>query len=78
MGRAGVHISVRELAKLAGLSAMTVTRIENGHSGGYGETLRKIQIALESLGVEFTHGDAPGVKLHKKITASVAHKKKKA
>ena len=76
MGRAGVHISVRELAKLAGLAAMTVTRIENGHSGGYGETLRKLQIALEALGVEFTNGDAPGVKLRKQITASVGRKKK--
>ena len=77
MGRAGVHISVRELAKLAGLSAMTVTRIENGHSGGYGETLRKIQIALESLGVEFTNGDTPGVKLRKQVPATAGRKSKR-
>ena len=76
MGRAGVHISVRELAKLAGLSAMTVTRIENGHSGGYGETLRKIQIALETLGVEFTNGDTPGVKLRKQVPATAGRKSK--
>ena len=77
MGRAGVHISVRELAKLAGLSAMTVTRIENGHSGGYGETLRKIQIALETLGVEFTNGDTPGVKLRKQVPATAGRKSKR-
>lgn len=77
MGRAGVHISVRALAKLAGLSAMTVTRIENGHSGGYGETLRKIQIALETLGVEFTNGDTPGVKLRKQVPTTAGRKSKR-
>jgi transcriptional regulator with XRE-family HTH domain len=77
MGRAGVHISVRELAKLAGLSAMTVTRIENGHSGGYGETLRKIQTALEALGVEFTNGETPGAKLRKQVTTTIGRAGKK-
>ena len=65
MARAGTRISVRELAKLAGVSAMTVTRLENGHSGGHAETMRKIQLAFEAKGVEFTNGDAPGVKLRK-------------
>ena len=66
MARAALHISVRELAKIADVAAMTVTRIENGHSGGYAETLRKIQRALEKAGVEFIDGDAPGVRLRKK------------
>jgi hypothetical protein len=42
---------------------MTVTRFENEHSGGHANTLRKIQMALEKCGVEFTNGDAPGVRL---------------
>src|ERR1700733_9043892 len=35
MARAGLRLSVRALAKIAGVSAMTVTRLENGRSGGY-------------------------------------------
>jgi len=66
MARAALHISVRELAEKADVAAMTVTRIENGHSSGHGETLRKIQRALEKAGVEFIDGDAPGVRLTKK------------
>jgi len=65
MARAALEIGVRDLAKLAGVSAMTVTRFENGHSEGYPATLEKLRAALESAGVEFTNGNAPGVKLHK-------------
>ena len=66
MARAALHIGVRELAKMADVAAMTITRIENGHSSGHGETLRKIQRALEAAGVEFINGDSPGVRLKKK------------
>jgi transcriptional regulator with XRE-family HTH domain len=63
MARAGLRLSVRELAKIADVSAMTVTRLENERSGGYADTLRKIQEALETAGVEFLNGDSPGVRL---------------
>ena len=63
MARAALQLGVRELAELAGVSAMTVTRFENERSGGHAATLRKIQLALEAKGVEFTNGDAPGVKM---------------
>jgi transcriptional regulator with XRE-family HTH domain len=76
MARAATRISVRELAKLADVSAMTVTRLENGHSGGHAETMRKIQLALEALGVEFTNGDAPGMKLHKPLRTPAGVTKK--
>jgi transcriptional regulator with XRE-family HTH domain len=66
MARAALKISVRELGAKAKVAPMTITRIENGHSGGYAETLRKIQRALEAAGVEFIDGDAPGVRLRKK------------
>ncbi len=66
MARGALHITVRKLAEMADVTPMTVTRIENGHSGGYAETLRKIQRALEKAGVEFIDGDAPGVRLRKK------------
>ncbi len=63
MARAGLRLSVRELAKIADVSAMTITRLENDRSGGYAATLTKIQDALESAGVEFLYGEAPGVRL---------------
>jgi transcriptional regulator with XRE-family HTH domain len=63
MARAALQVGVRELAKMTGISAMTITRFENGHSGGQASTLRKIQLALEAHGIEFTNGDAPGVRL---------------
>lgn len=65
MARAALQLAVRDLAGLAGVSTMTVTRFENGHSGGQAATLRKIQIALEKAGVEFTNGDMPGVRLRR-------------
>jgi transcriptional regulator with XRE-family HTH domain len=64
MARAALQVGVRELAKMTGISAMTITRFENGHSGGHASTLRKIQLALEAHGIEFTNGDAPGVRLN--------------
>jgi transcriptional regulator with XRE-family HTH domain len=68
MARAALGIGVRELAEMADVSAMTVTRFENGHSSGYPETLEKIARALESAGVIFVaeNGEGPGVRLRKK------------
>ena len=63
MARAALEIGVRDLAEMAGVSAMTVTRFENGHTQGYPETLAKLQRALEAAGVTFTNGGEPGVKL---------------
>jgi transcriptional regulator with XRE-family HTH domain len=57
------RVNVLGLAKKAGVSAMTVTRFENGHSAGYPETLEKLEKALRKAGVEFTDGDQPGVRL---------------
>ena len=65
MARAAVHVGVRELAAAAGVSAMTVTRFENGHSRGYDDTVEKLRRALEAAGVEFTNGDQPGVRMKK-------------
>jgi len=67
MARAALQIGVRDLAEKASVSAMTITRFENGQSGGHAETLRKIQRALEEAGVIFIdeNGDGPGVRLRK-------------
>ncbi len=63
MARAALQLGVRALAELANVSAMTITRFENGQTGGHAATLRKLQAALEAKGLQFTNGDTPGVRL---------------
>jgi len=64
MARAAVGWGVRELAERAGVTANTVTRIENGADAKQ-STMDALQRALEAAGVEFTNGDQPGVRLTK-------------
>jgi transcriptional regulator with XRE-family HTH domain len=68
MARAALQIGVRELAQLAGVSAMTVTRFENEHSSGSAETQAAIRTALEAAGVNFIpeNGGGPGVRLRER------------
>jgi transcriptional regulator with XRE-family HTH domain len=67
MARAAVGLGVRELAKKAGVTANTVTRIENG-SDAKQSTMERLQQALEAAGVEFIdeNGGGPGVRLRKR------------
>jgi transcriptional regulator with XRE-family HTH domain len=69
MARAAVGWGVRELAKKAGVTANTVTRIENGADAKQ-STIERLQSALEAAGVEFTNGNQPGVRL---TMAAAAH-----
>ena len=64
MARAAVGWGVRELAEKAGVTANTVSRIENGADAKQ-STVDRLQRALEAAGVEFTNGDQPGVRLAK-------------
>src|SRR5271165_2222262 len=64
MARAAAGWGVRELAEKAGVTANTVTRIENGADAKQ-STMDRLQRALEAAGVEFTNGDQPGVRLAK-------------
>jgi len=66
MARAAVRWGVRDLAKKAGITANTVTRIENGADAKQ-STMDALQQALESAGVEFIdeNGGGPGVRLGK-------------
>jgi transcriptional regulator with XRE-family HTH domain len=68
MARAAAAWSVRELAQKAGVTANTVSRIENGADAKQ-STIDALQRALELAGVEFTNGDQPGVRLAKSAAA---------
>ncbi len=67
MARAAAGWGVRELAKKAGVTANTVTRIENGADAKQ-STMNRLQQALEMAGVEFIdeNGGGPGVRLRKR------------
>lgn len=62
MARAAVAWGVRDLAAQAKVSPDTVARLERGEALAP-RTLAAIRTALEAAGVEFTNGDAPGVRL---------------
>jgi transcriptional regulator with XRE-family HTH domain len=68
MARAAVGWGVRELAEKAGVTANTVTRIENGADAKQ-STMDALQRALEGAGIEFTNGEQPGVRLTKAAAA---------
>ena len=64
MGRAAVGWSVRELARNAGVTPNTISRIENG-GDALTSTMERLQTALENAGVIFIDADeeGPGVRL---------------
>jgi transcriptional regulator with XRE-family HTH domain len=59
-------ISQAELAGGAAVPATLITDYETGVGMPEPSDLEAIQSALEWAGVEFTNGDAPGVKLWKR------------
>ena len=65
MARAGLGLGVRELADMAKVSTNTISRLERGEPL-MERTIDAIRAALESAGVEFINGDAPGVRLKPK------------
>ncbi len=64
MGRAAVGWSVRELARNAGVTPNTISRIENG-GDALASTMERLQTALEDAGVIVIDADdeGPGVRL---------------
>ncbi len=64
MGRAAVGWSVRELARNAGVTPNTISRIENG-GDALASTMERLQTALENAGVIFIDAaeEGPGVRL---------------
>lgn len=69
--RALLDLSQAQLSKLASVSATTIKRLEGAPEiRGAAETLWKLQIALESAGVEFIPADehkGPGVRLKSRV-----------
>ena len=67
MARAAVGWGVRDLAKKAGVTANTVTRIENGADAKQ-STIDRLRHALEVAGIEFIdeNGGGLGVRLRKR------------
>ena len=59
--------SQEKLAAAARVSIPTVKRLEavDGLLGGRAETVYKLRTALEKAGIEFTNGEASGVRLRK-------------
>ena len=68
MARAALGITVRELAAMAGVNKMTVSRLESGREG-FQSTLDKLQKALEEAGIIFIpeNGGGVGVRLQKSM-----------
>ena len=59
-------ISQMQLCELAGITHKPLVDFERGKTKPYASTLERICAALEAGGVEFTNGDAPGVRLKKR------------
>jgi transcriptional regulator with XRE-family HTH domain len=67
--RALAGIDQERLSQLAGVGINTVRNMEacaGEPIGGYQSTRDKVQQALEALGIEFSNGGTPGVRLVKK------------
>lgn len=65
MARVGLGLGVRELAEKAKVSTNTITRLEAGEELKE-RTIDAVRDALERLGVEFTNGNADGVRIIRK------------
>jgi transcriptional regulator with XRE-family HTH domain len=63
MARAGLGWGVRELSSAASVAGSTIVDIEAGRRQAHPRTIAALRAALEAAGVEFTNGDAPGVRL---------------
>jgi transcriptional regulator with XRE-family HTH domain len=58
-----IGISQTQLAEAATVARQTVVDFERGARTPYPNNLAAIRAALETAGVEFTNGNAPGVRL---------------
>ena len=62
-----------DLAAHSGASIPTVKRLESGSRFRVSDEAKaKIEAALEAAGIEFTNGDAPGVRRHKRDAVPIS------
>jgi transcriptional regulator with XRE-family HTH domain len=61
--RALLNWTQRDLSDASKVATKTVADFERGARSLYPRTLKDIQTALETAGIEFTNGNAPGVRL---------------
>ena len=64
MARAALSWGMKDLAEHSGVSATTIDRFENGRAAPIPANLKALRQAFEAAGIEFTNGDAPGVRQH--------------
>ena len=66
--RALLGWTAKDLAQKAKVGVSTIQRIENaeGTPNVHAPNLAAIQSALEAAGIEFTNGDAPGLRMRSK------------
>ena len=58
MARAGLHWSQVELSRRSGVAPATIAAFEKGLRTPYPRTVRDLEAALETAGVEFVNGGA--------------------
>ena len=66
MARVALRLTTKQIARLAKVSAGTISRLEVDEPGIKERTLEDIQRALEGAGIEFLFGEAPGIRIHPK------------
>jgi transcriptional regulator with XRE-family HTH domain len=64
--RALLEWSQDHLAEMAEVSPTTIANFETNKSAPLRSTLKAIRQAFEAAGIEFTNGDAPGLRLRSK------------
>ena len=70
--RAMLEWSRKQLADASGIAERTVIDFERGARSPLRNNLAAMQRALETAGIEFTNGDAPGVRLRNAGTSTAA------
>jgi transcriptional regulator with XRE-family HTH domain len=71
-GRALLRLSLSDLAAATGLTAQTIAKFESGERVRP-ETVDTLLSSLRELGLEFSHGDQPGVRLNPHYKAPTLH-----
>jgi transcriptional regulator with XRE-family HTH domain len=58
-----LHWTQTDLKIASGVATKTIADYERGARTPYDRTLRDLREAFEAAGIEFTNGDAPGLRL---------------